>query len=279
MDNSNMRSCISYQGSKYELINNYQIQEFIPPTNTTHPYCELFCGGMTMFFNIHNCTCAFLNDIDSELINFWIHIQKHQFEFEEKLKYIWCGNAFLTDLDKEQTDLSRAVSFYIRNRMGSYIKFPKPLEKDISIWKKKLDQTRVLIMNYDYAIALDMMCRVRNPLVTKGYYMIIYEDPPYYNLQANYNANTFDHARLYHLNQQYSHQGHHIILSYNKCPEIEEMYHDWYKLEFPMRHFHDEIHERIELLLSNRPLQRYLYSDNNTVKKQSDFSNLLKPKI
>ena len=274
MEHPTIRSCISYQGSKYELINTYRIQEFIPPTNTNRPYCEVFGGGLTMFFNIADCTCAFLNDIDSDLVNFWIQIQKYQTEFEAKLKYVWCGNGFLEELAKETSDISRAVAYYLRNRMGMYIKFPKPLEKDISFWKQKLDATRILIMNYDYATALDMVCRVRNPLVTEDYYMVIYEDPPYYHLQANYKTQSFDHQRLWQLNQQYTKQGQHILLSYNKCAEIETLYRDWYKLEFPMRQMHPEMEKRVELLLSNRPLERH--SKKAIPKKLTDFVKVSK---
>lgn len=268
-----INSCLSYQGSKNYLIQKYRIHEFIPPTNTDHPYCELFAGSLTMFFNIDNCICAFLNDINDDLVNFWLQVQNHREELEAKLQYVWCGEGFIEALQKDPSELNRAVIFYLKNRMGTYIKFPKTLAKDLKIWQHKLDTTHVLIMHDDYELALDRMCRVRNPLKTRGYYMVIYEDPPYYQLQDNYHNKTeFDHQRLWTLNQQYAKIGHHIILSINKCPEIEEMYHDWYKCEFEIKQAHGDIQKRTELLLSNKPLRRY----TNTQKQQTNFTNLLK---
>jgi len=259
------KSCLHYQGSKYYLLKQHRIQEFIPPSNYDRPYCELFAGSLVVFFNIPTVTYAYLNDIDNELTNFWLQIQNHRQEFEDKIRYAWAGFAFVDELAKDQTDLGRAVAFYIRNVVGTtQFNHPISFEKNLAQWSKKLDANRVIIWNYDYAKAMEILCALRDPNSVKAvkeerdYHMIFYEDPPYYGSEKTYTTHIFDHQRLSQLNHYYAERGHQIILSYNQCPEVERLYSDWYKLELIYNNQTDYSVPRTELVLSNRPFKRYI---------------------
>lgn len=273
------KSCLHYQGSKYPLLKQHKIHEFIPPTNFDRPYCELFCGSAVMFFNLPNTTYTYLNDLDADLTNFWVQVQNHRQEFEDKIKYVWAGIDFVNVLQSDTTPLGRAVWFYIRNAVGTTtFTHPLTIQKKLDVWSKKMDNTRVLILNYDYAKTMETLCKLHNPTSVKAekegrtFYVVFYEDPPYFGSENVYGQDIFDHHRLYELNTKYAQEGHHIILSYNKCPEILDLYKEWYIEEFSYNIHADYSTPRTELLISNRKLQRYM----NKYVQSTDLTSMFK---
>lgn len=279
MKNIIQKSCLRYRGSKYELIFQHKINEFIPPTNVNHPYLELFAGSLVMFFNIKT-TCAFINDNDDELTNFWIQVQHNRLALEEKLKYIWNGNSFISHIEKEEkTPINRAVLFFLRNRLGTtHMTYPTFIIKQFEIWEEKMNSSRLTILNYDYEKALKIVDQLRNPHSIRAInekrdlHAVIYADPPYVNSEQIYKNGIFDHQKFAQIIHEYGEIGHHIIISYNKCNEILDLYSDWNIEEFSYSTKTHCANNRIELLISNKKLQRYRYN----ISKETTLNGLLK---
>ena len=262
-------------GNKYKLIKERWIHEFIPKINHDNPYCELFCGSAVMFFNIE-APFAFLNDINKELQNFWKVIRDRYDEFQERIKYYWPG--MVVDVKDE---IDSAVQFYISNLLSNFITKPMKLDKTIEFWKKKLDSVRLWIdcRPFDEEMKYLMKLFTKND-ENRPMSIRFYEDPPYFGSEDVYKSYRkdqniekipkFDHELLAELNHKADQEGHFILLSYNDCPEIRELYTGWYMKSYeynPNGKNAGRANDRNELIISNFPLQRQGY------KKLTFFQN------
>lgn len=269
------KSLIRYQGSKALMIQKYRIQEFIPRINHDHPYCELFAGSAVMFFNLDfPYMHAFLNDINQDLVNFWIHVRDHRSEFEQRLTYVWCAHPGVDwHLDLED-DLDRAVQYYLQQTdTSNHISKPTYLEKNIQSWSERLNRARVKIDANPFEKEMDYLAKLYTQKNTdRPCSVVFYEDPPYFGSETVYknyykeqkfslDPQPFDHQLLAQKNHEIAEKGHHILLSYNDCKEIRELYSDWECLVFrysPNGFGAKRAKKRRELLLSNRPLVRHI---------------------
>ena len=276
-----LKSCLRYQGSKYEMIKQHRIHEFIPPTNVNQPYCELFCGSAIMFFNIQT-TCAYINDSNADLTNFWIQVLTNKEQLEQVLKYVWNGQQFIEFFKHaEPTPLNRAVAFFLNNTLGTtYLTYPSFVTKNFDVWKEKMDSARLTIFTEDYQKVLEIVDQLRNPHSKRAInenrdlHAVFYADPPYFGSEEIYQQGTFDHIQFAKNIHKYADIGHHIIISYNKCPEILDLYKDWYIEEFNLKRLTQYATDRTELLISNQKLRRY----SQKYAKETDLITLFQHK-
>ncbi|MHA1747671.1 MAG: DNA adenine methylase [Promethearchaeota archaeon] len=256
-----------YPGNKINLIKRFGIHEYFPKINHDHHYVELFAGSGSLFFKLKPLY-AIINDYNGDLINFW-RVIKDQYEvFRDRIRFLWSG----IQMNEIKDDVDRAIKFYLDINIG-IMKFPKPmfLRKDLLYFKNIMDNCRLLIYNKDALELLEKLNKYHQSEQSRkrGYYYVIYEDPPYIGSEKVYsgminsdNKGVFDHIRLSELNHE---SPHHIILSYPKCDFVDDYYSDWYRVEFASRSY-ISYKEFTEVLLSNRPLIR-----NKKNRKLSEF--------
>lgn len=265
------RSPIGIIGCKTRLIQKHRLWEFFPRSyyevthkpdshvSRKHVYAELFCGSSVMFFNLKPTPLfAILNDIDEEIYNFWKVMRDNYEELSHKLEYSLCGTSWLKEYENDPTDVNRALAFYIRNKMRISHRgqqYPSPIEfyQDISKWKKKFAESRVQVWNLDFKDCMKKFNAMKVREEKSCTVLCIYEDPPYYGTEYFYKDKSFDHDTLSKLNHESEHQ---IILSYNDCEKVRQLYHDWYKLDLVSTSKMDKTFTN-ELLLSNWPLKRH----------------------
>jgi DNA adenine methylase len=111
-----MRPLLTYYGGKQKMVKN--LLPLIPRHNT---YVEPFCGGASLFFAKEPAKIEILNDIDSELTNFYMVVQKHPKLFEKRLNEYPYSEEIYSHFKKNKTHknpITRAVGFYIRIMMS-----------------------------------------------------------------------------------------------------------------------------------------------------------------
>lgn len=268
------RSPLRYIGSKWRLIQKHRLWEFFPVglghlkqirdgkimINKYSTYIEVFCGSCVMFFNLDPPPLqSIINDIDSDIFNFWNVIKEKYDDFTNELKYTWNGDEWLEKYKQKKDAISRAIVFYIENRKGNFIKgTPVQFYKDFTLWKERMDKAHLRIWNKDYKEVMEIINKPKGKNRGSGnseMEYVVYQDPPYFGTECVYKNGSFlkeDHEILSKMNHESKHW---IFLSYNDCPEVRELYKDWYMLE--MDNYYKLTEEiRKELFLSNRPLVR-----------------------
>lgn len=268
------RSPLRWIGSKSRLIQKNQLWEYFPARighsfelrqngvsySMYSIYLELFAGSSVMFFNLSPPPLvAVINDINDELYNFWNVIKNNFEELQKQIAYTWNGDSWLEEFEGKTDPVSRAIAFYIRNRRGSFIQGnPAEFYKDFTFWKQRMDKARLAIWHKDYKEVMAIIDRPRGKNRGSGHsewVYVIYQDPPYYGTESVYRDIKFtfnDHDNLAKLNHASRHW---IILTYNDCPQVRELYKDWYLIEL-QNYYKMKNEYRCELLLSNRPLVR-----------------------
>jgi site-specific DNA-adenine methylase len=207
-----------------------------------------------------------LNDNNAELINFWYQVQTNRPALEDKLQYVWNGQGFIDLIQQENpTPLNRAVIFYLNNQRGSTV-FTRPIQltKSFTPWQEKMNATRLSLLTKDCLDAMELVHKLHDPhgnrAVDEGrdVCVVFYEDPPYVDSEEVCGGKGFDHVGFAKVNHQYADMGHHILLSYNKCDLVTQLYADWYLEEFECGRIERYGNLRKEFILSNRPLKRYV---------------------
>jgi site-specific DNA-adenine methylase len=144
------------------------------------------------------------------------------------------------------------MAFYIRNCFSNIIPTPVEFPKEFTAWKERIEASRTQIWNVDGIEALKSLNSVEYEDGTNTTEYQVYEDPPYVGTEGFYSKKKFDHAALARVNHETTHR---VILSYNDCRIVRELYADWNVVE--LESYSNMKKERnVELLLSNRPLVR-----------------------
>lgn len=253
-------------GSKRRLIQLHGLMDYFPECknktfyldgvkkNHRRYYVELFAGGAIMFFNLDPTpNFAILNDINHDIFNFWNVIATRYEEFRKEIEFTWCGQDWINKYEGKQDDVSKAILFYLRNRMENIVKIPIEFPKEIKFddWKAKMDKCRLHVWNDDYKIAFEKLNKMAFQENDNCMQFLMFEDPPYYKTESFYEGfKEQDHEILARFNHETTH---HVILTYNDCPKIRELYADWYVLELK-NYTTMKWRYNTELLLSNRPL-------------------------
>lgn len=273
---------LHYFGSRHQAIS--QLKPYFPPfTNRDQFYFDPFMGSLILPFNL-NPKSIILNDINSDLYNFWMCVKDHAEEMAKEIEYVWIGEDWFYNLQKRTDSIGKAVYFYIShlNNKGytsdkfKHFHYIHSIIKDFSIWKQWFDsRLSCTIWNLDFRKILNQIGEYH----AYNKYNIIYCDPPFYVQGKNY-SHAFtdqDHTDLSTiLHELKTHANVHLFLSYDDSPVIRKLYTDFYMKEITFRvgsgKTRDET-EYHELLISNRPFKQYT---SGTTKTQTNFTNLLK---
>lgn len=201
-------------------------------------YIEPFAGGASIFFAKPKVESNWLNDLDEELINVYLHIRDYPNELIDRLKgekaekerHYFYKNTF-----ESKTPLDRAVRWYYLNRT-SYSGIMKPQNcywgygdkfsmrpenwpRNILRTSRKLQSVKITCLDFEQVITG----------ADDGSFLFI--DPPYYNRdQDKFYIPTFtreDHERLCALLKKHSARLR-FLVTYDNDPTIKSMY-SWAK--------------------------------------------------
>lgn len=263
------RSPLRSIGSKGRLIQKHNMMDYFPPCIAwkhwnadktkriihRRTYVELFCGSATVFFNLDpEPLYAVLNDANHNIFNFWNVIATKYDEFIKELEYTWCGEDWIEKFSKRQDEIGMAMVFYIRNRYENLIRVPVVFPKEVQFtdWKARLDHCRLHVWNLDYKAAMAKIDKNTFKQDDNCMEYLIYEDPPYVGTEDFYTGfNDHDHDVLAKINHETTH---HVLLTYNDCEKVRDLYKDWHVAEM-QNYSHFKTAYNTELLLSNRPIK------------------------
>jgi DNA adenine methylase len=179
-------------GNKDRIV--FDIIKYFPAHSN---YVELFFGAGACFFTKPKAKYSFLNDIDSEVINFYQVIKERPKEFQDELEDLPVDeNLFHYWRKNKETDpLKKALRFLMLSNFGMYGKSetlrlcPSNLKnmalRRIIPISKLLDNT--MLFNASYNKALNKLNSLKG-LQT----VFIYADPPYINTTSNYREFKWD---------------------------------------------------------------------------------------
>ncbi len=112
-----MNSPLAYVGGKSKLSDT--IIEYIPEHKT---YCEVFAGGLWVFFRKEISMYEVVNDLDSDLVTFYRVLQNHLEEFLKQFKWCLTSREWFNDWNEQikiqgLTDIQRAARYYYIQRL------------------------------------------------------------------------------------------------------------------------------------------------------------------
>ncbi|MEM2991554.1 MAG: DNA adenine methylase [Halobacteria archaeon] len=233
-----INSPFRYAGGKFYARK--LIMRYIPPHSC---YIEPFAGGASIFFAKPKVEYNWLNDLDEELMNCFIHIRDYPEKMIERLKHEKASKErhyYYKNVYKPQTDLDRAVRWFYLNRTSysgimnmqncfwgygdKYSMRPENWPRNIRRASKKLQGVKLTA--WDFEPVIDQ--------APDGAFLFV--DPPYFNADQDkfYNP-TFtreDHLRLCRVLKKHSKRLK-FLLTYDNTPEVKKLYY-WAK----------EIHEQ-----------------------------------
>lgn len=232
-----MDSPLNYVGGKSQSCK--KIVELMPEHDC---YCEVFCGGCWIFFAKPEAKIEVINDINSELINFYRVVQRKCDEFKKREKYEMYSrelyyeymNDFYSGKHSTLDDVERAFRFFcllkeafgstfgggwgygaVRNNATAYFNEFKIIDEISNRLK------RVQIDNRDFEDVIKGYDNERTLFVTDPPYIkSLSENSNYYKSSGNV-FTMFDHQRLF--NRLKTIKGK-VILTIDDMPWIRERY-------------------------------------------------------
>lgn len=231
-----MNSPITWMGGKSKL---YKEIINIMPEHTT--YVEPFAGGLWVFFNKPKVRVEVVNDVNSELVNFYKVIQNNYEELKNKCKFLVSSREIFYEnsrMAKEEIDklssIDRAVRFLYVNRcsfggkMNGY-GFKNARRPNLSCITDDFDKTigeihkrfkDVYIENGDYK---EIIKRYDSrPTQVEKQEVLFYFDPPY--IETSGYDSDFTNQNHYELAEQIKKLNSKFILSINNHPLVYELY-------------------------------------------------------
>lgn len=227
-----VKTCLRYPGGKF-----YGLKSILPYLKINHnEYRETMIGGGSIFLGKDHVDLNWINDIDSELINFYKTIQNDD---TKKELYTLLENEIASKERHQEVKnletkdkVEKAFKYFYLNRtsfsgimvkprwgylIGSSVT-PDRWTKIIEPVSQKLKKTK--ITNIDFKKIIETKSKFSNDDV------LLYIDPPYFNASKNIYNNEFtknDHLELCKILKSTKFK---FILSYDNFDEVIEMY-DW----------------------------------------------------
>jgi DNA adenine methylase len=221
-----VESPISWVGGKKNL--RHQIIPLIPEDHTC--YVEVFAGGAWVLFGKKRSEIEVLNDLDGELINFYLIAKRHPAEFARQTKQIVISRRFFGIMKRQTidplTDIERAVRFYylLKTSFGARMGVfglstdrknkwrPATFRRNFQEVARRLDGVCIEALHYT-----DLIERYDRP------WTLFYCDPPYVGCERMYSVaiQKTDHECLAGMLKSIKGR---FILSYNDHPEIWRLY-------------------------------------------------------
>jgi DNA adenine methylase len=237
-----LKTPISYYGGKQQMLRH--ILPLIPPHNL---YCEPFCGGAAVYFGKGASKVEVINDLNEELINFYVTVQNCFPELNKRVKATLHSRkmhqqAWVIYSDPVQHDqVSRAWAVWVLATQGFSSQLAKSWGYDrkkgsmaIKVRNKKMQFTSELCERLE---GTQIDCRDAVDVI-KAFDCedaFHYIDPPYPNTdQAHYSGYTIkDLERL--LDVLVTIKGKFLLSNYPQdiIQEYSEK-HGWYNRRFKM---------------------------------------------
>jgi DNA adenine methylase len=185
-----MKTPVSYYGGKQSLLR--YILPLIPKNNITL-YCEPFFGGGAVFFAKEPHEVEVINDLNSEVINFYRVLQCNFVELQKEIKQTLHSRELHTDAYVIYTnphlfdEVKRAWAFYVLCSQGfasgigkgwGYARLDDACEKKVRNAKERFTdiyQKRIEKVQIECTDALKV---IKSRDFEKAFF---YCDPPYYN--------------------------------------------------------------------------------------------------
>jgi DNA adenine methylase len=237
-----LKTPISYYGGKQQMLRH--ILPLIPDHNL---YCEPFCGGAAVYFGKGPSPVEVINELNEELINFYVTAKDHFPALNKKVKatlhsrrmhqqawQIYCNSG-------QHDQVTRAWATWVLSTQG----FSSQLSKSWGYDRKK-GSMAIKVTNKKRQFTLELCERLeRTQIECKDAVEVIktydcpeafhYVDPPYPNTdQAHYAGyTTKDLERL--LDALVTVKGQFMLSNYPQ--EIIQQYsakHGWYNRQFKM---------------------------------------------
>ncbi len=240
-----IKTCLRYPGGKF-----YGAKHILPLCRTDHKnYIEPFVGGGSIFLGKEPAIkLNWLNDLDSDLINFYKVVQNEKTR-QELLQMLRNEEAHkvrhkeILNIEP-QNNIEKAFKYFYLNRtsfsgimknprwgylLGSSVT-PDRWKDIINPVSEKLKGAK--LTNLDFRKVLN---RFKDDTST-----LIYLDPPYFKASKSIYKHEFskqDHLDLVKILKTTKAK---FILSYENCPEIRELY-NWAKIkEIKFRYYMSE---------------------------------------
>lgn len=256
-----MKGITKYPGSKWRMAN-WIISHF--PEH--HSYLEPFFGSGAVFFNKTRSDIETINDLDSDVTNFFRWVRDDSERLAHEIYFIpYSREVYERAFDREpKNSLEKAVLFYIKLNMGHGFRTSgkkvgwkldvQGREKAYAAadWCKATERImeaaeRLRGVQIEHRPALDLIRRFNAGNV------LIYCDPPYvlstrYGKQYRKEMTDGDHMELLEALRQ--HRGPAIISGYDS-PMYDSILSDWYREEY--ENYTQGGSRRTEIIWSNRP--------------------------
>ncbi len=274
-----------WYGGKYS-----HLDWILPLLPKTHIYCEPFAGSASVLLNREPSPVEVLNDIDSEVVNFFRVLRDHPEELIEKLyltpfsreEYVNAINA----RGRENLDpVERARLFFVRAeqvRIGlaqtatpgrwAWCKYTsrRGMAGAVSRWLNRIEALWAIVERLRRVqIEHDDAFNVIKRYDTED--TLFYLDPPYpHEVRGDvraygYEMSEEDHRKLAKLLHKVKGK---VALSGYKGPLLEELYSDWNRVDAPVKTIHS----------AKKPRQESLYVNYDLDEIGRDVVELLKSK-
>jgi DNA adenine methylase len=221
-----MSGPLAYIGGKNRLAN--EIITFFPEHTT---YVEPFAGGAQVLFRKQPSKAEVLNDLDSDIVNFFRVCQRHYEEFLKSLQFILVSREWFRLFSEQNpealTDIDRAVRFFYlqKNAFAGLVRYPRyaysvesprsfnpiTVREQIESAHRRLARVQIESLSYEKVLA-----RFDRPNT------LFYLDPPYWGrslYRFNFTEDDFKmlEARLRTIKGKF-------VLSLNDLPEVRDLF-------------------------------------------------------
>lgn len=285
-ENGKQKKLLAFRwyGGKYS-----HLDWLLPLLPKTHIYCEAFAGSASVLLNREPSPVEVLNDIDSEITNFFQVLRDRSNELIEKLYLTPFSReefrkAILMRGKKDLDPVERARLFFIRaeqvrigleqtaslgrwawckytSRRGMSGAVSRWLSRVEALWAVAERLRRVQIENDD---AFNVIKRYDSKDT------LFYLDPPYpHEARGDPRAYRYEMSRRVHerLAELLHTVKGKVALSGYKCPLLEKLYGDWTRIDAPPKTIHSAKEVRVESLYINYGLDEIGDDVINKLKK------------
>lgn len=215
----------AWVGGKSKLANRI-IEEF--PEHER--YCEVFGGALNVFYRKPRSKIEVVNDVNSELVNLHLHIQKKPQTLSAYLNHMLISRELFYKIKSQAlhptNNIQRAAYYYYMLSLsfgskGEHFAMPrgakprmKNIYRDFHVWSRRLKG--VCIENMDFEKIIEMYDHPQT---------LFYFDPPYIGTESYYQMpNCFNIDKHIRLAERIKNLKGKFILSYNDCKVVRDLY-------------------------------------------------------
>lgn len=198
-----IKTPISYYGGKQSML-----KHIIPMIPKHNLYTEAFCGGAALFFAKEPANVEVINDINSNLINFYKVLKLDYIELKKKIdatlhsrrEHIFAQ--IVLDMSEYFNDVTRAWALWVLSKQSfaskldgswGYDKKSNTMPKKITNAKKNFAELLGLRLENTQIECNDALRIITSRDTTEAFHFI---DPPYFNSNcghySGYNEQNFE---------------------------------------------------------------------------------------